>query len=140
MLHQGVALYIEQIMEELEYDCLYHSENVSQYVSPLQVFGEVDFLHAFREASTGMLRNAVEKSVFEPGFSVRVLRPEDLVGLKLQALKNNPDRRRDIDDIRALLGQSVEHIDRDKVARYVEILGAEEVYLEVIGGMDESDA
>jgi len=30
------------------YECKYRSENVSQYVSPLKVFGEVDFLYAFR--------------------------------------------------------------------------------------------
>ena len=40
---------IDSIMHDVGYECKYSSENVSQYVSPLKVFGEVDFLHAFRE-------------------------------------------------------------------------------------------
>lgn len=41
-------------MKENGYECKYKTENVSQYISPLKIFGEVDFLHAFREISLKM--------------------------------------------------------------------------------------
>ena len=50
---------VDTTMKGLGYECKYRSENVSQYVSPLKVFGEVDFLHAFREASLEMLERRV---------------------------------------------------------------------------------
>lgn len=37
------------------------------------------------------------------GVAVRAITAEGLIGCKLQALVNNPDRARDLDDIRALL-------------------------------------
>jgi len=55
---------IDRIMHDAGYECKYSSDNVSQYVSPLKVFGEVDFLHAFREASLDMLKRAEEKEIF----------------------------------------------------------------------------
>jgi len=50
---------IGSIMEELGYECKFKSENVSQYVSPLKIYGEIDFLHAFREVSLEMLRKVI---------------------------------------------------------------------------------
>jgi len=51
----------DEIMLDAGYECKYKSENVSQYISSLKVFGEVDFLHAFREAILEMLKRAEEK-------------------------------------------------------------------------------
>ncbi|MCX7667573.1 MAG: nucleotidyltransferase family protein [Atribacterota bacterium] len=55
---------VDGIMTGLGYECRYHSENVSQYVSPRAVFGEVDFLHVFRESTFDMLRGAQEGEIF----------------------------------------------------------------------------
>jgi len=52
---------VDTIMTEMGYECRYRTENVSQYISPLKVFGEVDFLHAFREASLKMLGRAEKR-------------------------------------------------------------------------------
>ncbi len=41
---------VDLIMKEIGYECKYRSDNVSQYVSQMRFFGEVDFLHAFRES------------------------------------------------------------------------------------------
>ena len=94
----------DRIMLEAGYDCKYHSENVSQYVSPLTIFGEVDFLHAFRDASLEMLGRAEEKEIFGGLLKIKVLKPEDLIGLKLQAIKNDAERmENDMADIKALI-------------------------------------
>jgi len=117
---------INRIMQELGYECKFKSENVSQYVSPLKIYGEVDFLHAFREASLEMLRQAVEKEIFEGSLKVRVLVPEDIIGLKLQAIKNNPSREKeDLEDIKALVslhGRNLNWLLIEKYARLVDMI------------------
>jgi predicted nucleotidyltransferase len=124
---------VDPIMNQLGYECRYRSENVSQYVSPLRVFGEVDFLHAFREASLQMLQRAVEKDVFG-GIKIKSLIPEDLIGLKMQAIKNNPEiRHRDMDDILFLVENYKHNMDWSLIERYAGILKMEELYEEICG-------
>jgi hypothetical protein len=62
LVHHEDMEKVDGIMQELGYECRYRSENVSQYISPLKVFGEVDFLHAFRTPSLSMLQRAEEKN------------------------------------------------------------------------------
>jgi hypothetical protein len=123
---------VDAIMNVLDYKCKYRSENVSQYVSSLKIFGEVDFLHAFRKASLQMIENAMETDVFEGSLKVRVLRPEDIIGLKLQAMKNNPSRKqREIEDIKLLFSIHKNKIDLFLIKKYTEILDMEDLYNEI---------
>lgn len=113
---------IDVIMQGLGYECRYRSENVTQYVSPLKIFGEVDFLHAFREASLQMLQRAEEKMVFGGTLTIKTLRPEDLIGLKLQAIKNNPERKAsDLADIKVLMQIHKDKTDWSLVEKYFTI-------------------
>ena len=123
------------IMLEAGYECKYKTENVSQYVSPLKVFGEVDFLHAFREASLEMLKRAEEKEIFGGSLKIKLLRPEDLIGLKLQAIKNNPEReQKDMTDIESLLSIHGKEIDWSLIKEYFHIFDMEELYKRTIEG------
>ncbi len=125
---------VETIMQDLGYLCRHRSENVSQYVSEVNIFGEVDFLHAFREASLDMLARAEEKAIFGNELSVRVLRPEDIVALKLQAIKNNPKREQgDIADIESLLLLHKEIVDWGLVEKYFKIFGMEDLLRKIRG-------
>ena len=91
-------------MEGLGYKSAYKSEDVSQYASAVKIFGEVDFLHAFRSASIDMLARAVEKKVFNGEVKIKVLKPEDIIGLKLQAAENDKSRSaKEFADIEALM-------------------------------------
>jgi len=120
---------IGRIMEELGYECKFKSENVSQYVSPLKIYGEVDFLHAFRQASLEMLKRAVEKYILEGSLKIKVLKPEDLIGLKFQAIKNNPLReQRDIEDIKALLSILGGNLDWSEIEEYAKTFDMMDVY------------
>ena len=56
---------VDGIMLGLGYECKYRSENVSQYTSPFEIFGEVDFLHAFRTPSLSMLERAEGKKILK---------------------------------------------------------------------------
>jgi len=101
------------------------------YVSPLKIFGEVDFLHAFREASLQMLRRAVEKEIFG---MVKILSmiPEDLIGLKLQAIKNNPQRKqREMEDILFLVENYKDKMDWSLIEQYVRLLEMQVLYQEI---------
>jgi len=126
---------IDRIMHDAGYECKYSSENVSQYVSPLKVFGEVDFLHAFREASLEMLERAEEKQIFDEPLKINVLKPEDLIGLKLQAIKNDPLRwRNDMADIESLINIHGRKLDLPLVKKYFQIFDMENLYIKLFEG------
>jgi len=134
LVHRDDAGTIDVIMKELGYACGFKSENVSQYVSPQKIFGEVDFLHAFRQASMEMLDRAVEKKIFNGEILIKVLMPEDLIGLKLQAIKNNAARKeQDMADIKALTFARLGKLDWELIQRYAEILEAGDLLKEFSG-------
>lgn len=60
------------IVTSLGYELHHKSQNVSQYVSPLKTFGEIDFLHAFRTISKSMLQRARKKEIFGAGLTINV--------------------------------------------------------------------
>lgn len=103
---------VNKILEKYEYKKIYKSENVSQYVSDLKPFGEIDFLHAFRKISRSMLKRAQEHSVFKGEFKVKVLIPEDIIGLKIQAFINDISRTKketlDIESIMQYYGNKLD--------------------------------
>ena len=91
------------LLTDLGYRRAFRSENVTHYVSPDGDWGRIDILHAFRRPSLGML-NRAERMVVIPGVRLPVVQIEDLIGLKIQALTNDPDRAEgDWHDIRSLL-------------------------------------
>ena len=120
------------IMNDLGYKCSYKTENVSQYISPLNIFGEVDFLHAFREISVGMIKRAEEKMMFNETLAVRILKVEDLIGLKVQAMAND-ERRKAIDlaDIEALVMLHKTSLDWNTVEEYFSLFGFEKLFAEL---------
>ncbi len=131
LVHKNDLSKVEEIMTALGYECKFQTENVSQYVSPLRVFGEVDFLHAFRQPSLRMLDRAVDKKVFGE-MRLKVLRPEDIIGLKLQAIKNNPHRKeREIEDVVFLASEYGSVMDWSVVEEYVKILDVQGLYEEL---------
>jgi len=113
---------IEKIMKKLDYTCAFSSENVSQYVSPLKVFGEVDFLHAFKEKTLFMLGRTRKIGIFDNNFKIRVLMPEDIIGLKLQALINDESREtKEYSDIESLMSLFGSDLDWGMVQEYFEL-------------------
>lgn len=112
---------IKEILLENGFELLFFSDNVLQFVSPIKDFGEIDVLVAKREISINMLENAVNKSIFGGSIDIRILKPEDLIGLKLQAIKNDISRESiDRSDIKYLLGNI--SLDINKIKNYAKIL------------------
>lgn len=123
---------LDDIMQRLRYRLRYRSENVSQFVSDQTSLGQVDFLHAFREISTGMLGRALEVTAFAGSLRVRTLRPDDIIGLKVQALANDPRReRRDLVDIELLAERYSGEMNWGRVREYFALFGRLELYDEI---------
>jgi len=116
---------IDAIMLAMGYKKAFTSENASQYVSPSAELGEVDFLHAFRPISIKMLAEAEPVQVFGKEVKVNVLKAEDIIGLKLQAINNNPARLgKDALDIEELM--KARKLDWEILKTYFELFGLEE--------------
>lgn len=117
------------ILKKYDYTCVFKSENVSQYVSRINTMGEIDFLHAFRKPSLSMIDRAKNITVFDRTLSIRVVNPEDIIGLKLQALINDASRKnREYADIEAIAGHYRETLDWDLIQDYFSLFGQEEKF------------
>lgn len=120
---------VDRIMTECGYEKQGFSSNeIISYWSPLKVFGQVDFLLARRKYTRAMIQRAVEKPVFGGRLNVHTIRPEDLIGLKVQAICNDFDNRYPIDksDIQRLLKLHRGHMDMVLVREYFRVFDKEE--------------
>ena len=123
---------VRRIMGSMGYEIQFASENVTQYRSPLTVFGEIDFLHAFRDASLRMLERSVEKKLFGDELSIKVLLPEDLIGLKVQAFANDEKRERlDMFDIESLMRVHGQSLDWELIGEYFDLFESSELFSEL---------
>ncbi len=108
------------------YQLAYRSDNVSHYTADDAELGRVDLLHAFRKPSLGMLQRAERIEVVE-GLSLPVVQVEDIIGLKIQALTNDPARAsQDWHDIQSILevsGQMERPVDWDLLQDYLGLFG-----------------
>jgi predicted nucleotidyltransferase len=92
-----------EILLEHGYQLVYKTDNVAQYRATDVEYGSVDILFAFREISKAMLKRSVPVSISQD-LHLKTLIPEDIIGLKLQALTNDPSRfERDFNDMQALV-------------------------------------
>ena len=96
------------IFKDAGYIRAFHSQNASTYMSKDGVLGRIDLLHAFRGPSLSMLERAERISV-DDSLTLPVVQVEDIIGLKVQALSNAPERAtRDWADIQMILEASAE--------------------------------
>jgi len=107
---------LDRVMKQLGFTLYYRSENVSQFES---ASGGIDFLHAFRSHTREMLTRAVEREIFAGASAVRVLRPDDLIGMKVQAMANAPERTGlDLYDIEGLMRLHAAALDWQLIEEY----------------------
>ena len=115
---------VDRIMRELGYDVLHRSHDAANYASENTRLGRVDFLFARRTYTRSMLARAVAHRVFAR-HRVKVVQPEDLIGLKVQSSANNPRRKQlDMSDIARLL-DAHPALDLDRVRDYFRLFDRE---------------
>ena len=123
---------IKHIFLDNGYELLFYSENVLQFVSPIKDFGEIDILIAKREISLDMLKNTIKKNILDNSVDIKILMPEDIIGLKLQAIKNDKDRETiDRNDIKFLIKKN--SLNNERIKKYANILNMNEYLEKIIG-------
>jgi hypothetical protein len=111
---------IDQELRRLGYQCIHRSADAGNY---LRGDERVDFLYAHRPAARHLLAGAAELTT---AFGVlRVVSPEGLIGLKLQALVNDPRRTQDLADIRALIRANRATLDMAQVRDFFRLFDRE---------------
>lgn len=124
------------ILAACGYERVFRSENVSHYISSDREWGRIDILHAFRGPTLGMLKRAEVLPVLGD-FQIRVVHVEDIIGLKVQASVNAPERAsKDWADIRMMLeacGAQGREVNWKLIEDYLEIFGLESRLAELKG-------
>ena len=118
---------IDQELLRLGYRCIHRSGDAGNY---LRGDERVDFLYAHRPAARHLLAGAAE---FTTPFGVlRVVSPEGLIGLKRQALVNEPRRTQDLADIRALFRANRATLDMAEVRAFFRLFDREALLEELL--------
>jgi hypothetical protein len=128
LVHRDDLRRLHEALQQLGYQRHVHTENVSQYRHPQDVWGSVDILHAFRSYALGMLERARPFPVFGGTQTISVLQPEDVIGLKVQAMANDPSRAtQETADIESLMATHGSRLDWDRIQEFYDVfdLGAE---------------
>lgn len=118
---------IHDIMVNLDYKSIQFTNEFATYASDIEIFGRVDFLFAHREISSKMLKRAKEKPLFGGKMTVKVLDPEDIIGLKIQSIVNNPDRTvKDSIDIENIIKINRDSLDMGQIREYFKLFNRED--------------
>ncbi|MBU1122747.1 MAG: nucleotidyl transferase AbiEii/AbiGii toxin family protein [Candidatus Omnitrophota bacterium] len=119
LIDKEKCLKMKDIMRKHKYKCFYEDDNVAQYKGEEYLLGEIDFLYAFRKPSKEMLKRCVVRKIFDNKITIKVLIPEDLIGLKVQAVVNNPSRKSmDWSDIEQLAEANKKNIKWDIIKKH----------------------
>ncbi len=103
---------IKKIFLSQGFNLSYESAEVLQFCGP----GYLDILLANRPLSLEMLRTSSNYKLF----NIPVVSPEGIIGLKIQAYKNDPSRKlQDLADIQGLL--NIPKINLNKVKEYADL-------------------
>jgi predicted nucleotidyltransferase len=116
------AADIERIMQRLGYETLQRTNDVANYVSKDWEMGRVDVLFAHRKYALAMMQRAKSIPLF--GDPIKVLMPEDIIGLKVQSIANDAERRyKDMADIEMLMKTHGKNLKWELVKEYFDVFG-----------------
>ncbi len=121
---------IHDIMTDLSYQKQeFSTEEIISYWSPIKALGQVDYIFARRKYTKAMMLRAKKSPVFDGKFELKTILPEDLVGLKVQAISNDPGNRLSVDapDIQRILQIKLDEIDMELVRMYFELFSKEDL-------------
>jgi len=123
LVELGGAEPLHAALAAAGYDPRQRTRDTANYRSTNPLLVGVDVIYARRPPTLAMLARA---SV-PPGGDVPVVDVEGLIGLKLQALVNDPMRQRlDEEDIVSLLAIHLDSVDRALLERYFTLFGRED--------------
>ena len=113
----GDALDVDLVAARLRR--VHRSENAAHYAASQRDLSSIDVIYACRPASLAMLERARERPTASGDVRVAVVDVEGIIGLKVQAIANDPRRRRrDVDDIVTLLERHLPGVDLALLREY----------------------
>jgi len=116
-------------LESLGYETLHLSAGYSNHLHSDPAMGRIDFVYVGGETSRRLFGSTRIMPVME-GISLAVPRAEHLAAMKIQAMKNDPERTfQEMADILFLL--RLPEIDEDEIRGYFEKQGMIEKYHEI---------
>ena len=128
---------IKEIMLRYGYDLIYESKDVLNFLGKKMELGRVDFLLAHRKYALAMLERAEEKEIFEGKFKIKVIKIEDLIGLKVQSSSNDPDRmHKDMADIELFVKINYAKLDFALLREYFSLFNRETELEDIIRKID----
>jgi len=129
LVHRDDLEKLDAALRDAGYTRVFQSENVSQYRHPDDTWGSVDFIHAFRKISLAMLERAKEFPALEGKQVLKTAQPEDVIGLKVQAMSNDPERRtQERSDIERLMARYERGLDWNRIQEFYEAFDLEEEF------------
>jgi Uncharacterised nucleotidyltransferase len=127
LVHRDDLDKLGAALTALGYTRSFQSENVSQYRHPDAAWGSVDFIHAFRKISLAMLDRAKDYPALGGKQSLRTAAPEDVIGLKVQAMFNDPERKtQEQNDIERLMARYGRRLDWNRIQEFYDVFGLTE--------------
>ena len=117
---------VKKLMVVQGYKLLYESEDVLNFISSDSKLGRVDFVYAYRKYACEMLRRASPKEILKSRFKVKIVRIEDLIGLKIQSSSNDSRRyHQDMNDIESLIENNYSALNMKLVKEYFDLFDRE---------------
>jgi len=127
LLAKSDAELAHRILLSLGYRCIHRSDNAANYLRGAQA---VDFIYAFRPRALALLTQA--KPCELGSQFVRVVSVEGLIGLKLQAVSNDPSRKQDLLDIEKLFAKHRSTINHAELKDYFQLFQKDDLYAELL--------
>lgn len=123
---------VRKIMDDLKYESVFQSMNFSLFQSPLKEFGEIDFIHPNSITISEILSQTLNFNIYEDSLPIKVVKPEDLILLKLQAIKLDANRKLiDESDIISLINIYDKEINKDRLIKFAVKLEMENYILDL---------
>jgi predicted nucleotidyltransferase len=125
---------VRELMGKLNYDSIFTSNSFSLFQSPLKLLGEIDFLHPDSNTISEILLRKSLYSLFDSNLKAYVIHPEDLIILKLQAIKlDNSRKEKDESDILYLLNLYSKEIDIERILHFSKKMDMESYFISLNG-------
>lgn len=118
-------------ISSLGYQTLDRRPDISSYVRPPL---RLDVLHAHRSITRDLLARAETADYRD--IQVRIVPVEGLIGLKIQAFRDDPRRIRDLDDIIQLLKINRTRLNLDEVRTYFRLFDREALFDDILRSLD----
>ena len=130
---------VKNLLLSVGYEVIHESEDVLNFQGMLKELGQIDFLLAHRRYARNMLKRAQECGILKKEFKIKVLIPEDIIGLKIQAMANDPKRHsQDWADIEKILTLHKNKLDKKLLREYFSLFDREKELDKLLQRMNDA--